>query len=201
MSCSPALQLTGRSFMPIDPANLRVTHQVSQFSWYALYTRHQHEKSVAQVLQGKGFEVFLPLYATTHRWKDRTKLLSLPLFPCYVFLNGGLERRLDILTAPGIHALVSYAGRPAEIPFTEIEAVRRAIDSGAYVEPHPLLKSGDRVRVKSGSLEGVQGILLRKRNVYRLVLSVEMLGKAVVMEVDAHTVERARSVPSKPFRN
>ena len=159
-------------------------------AWYALYTRHQHEKAVAHILTNKGFETLLPLYSVARRWKDRTKLLFLPLFPCYVFLNGGLERRLDIMTTPGIHALVSSAGQPAAIPPAEIDAIRRAVESGARLEPHPLLKSGDWVRVKCGPLEGIQGILVRKKNLYRLVLSVEMLGKAAAVEVDAVLVER-----------
>src|SRR5436309_3236858 len=132
--------------------------------WYAIYTRHQHEKTVARILTSKGFETFLPLYSTAHNWKDRTKLVSLPLFPCYVFLKGGLERRLDIVTTPGIHALVSTAGQPAEIPQDEIEGIRRAIESGSSIEPHPLLMSGDRVRVKSGALEGIEGILIRRKS-------------------------------------
>jgi transcription antitermination factor NusG len=159
-------------------------------SWYALYTRHQHEKTVAHILTNKGFETLLPLYTVAHRWKDRTKLLSLPLFPCYVFLKGGLERRLDIMTTPGIHALVSNAGQPAAIPPVEIDAIRRAVESGSRVEPHPLLKCGDWVRVKCGPLAGIEGILVRKKNLYRLVLSVEMLGKAVAVEVDAFLIER-----------
>jgi len=158
--------------------------------WYAIYTRHQHEKAVAQCLTGKGFQVFLPLYADLRRRKDRTKLLALPLFPCYVFVNGGLDRRGDIVITPGIHALVSNSGQPAAIPNGEIDALRRAMDSGAQVEPHPLMKCGDRVRVKCGFLRELEGILVRKRNIYRLVLSVEMLGKAVAVEVDAVTVER-----------
>ena len=139
-------------------------------AWYALYTRYQHEKTVAQILMSKGFETLLPVYQSARRWRDRTKVLSLPLFPCYVFLKGGLERRLDVLTTPGIHGVVSSAGRPAVIPANDIDAIRRAVESGARVEPHPLLRCGDWVRVKGGPLEGVQGILVRKRNVCRLVL-------------------------------
>src|ERR1700733_736390 len=106
--------------MSSRPMN-HLTSSVSESPWYAIYTRHQHEKVVAENLSGKGFETFLPLYATSRRWKDRTKELSLPLFPCYVFLKGGLERRLQILTAPGIHGLVSCAGQPAAISSVEIE--------------------------------------------------------------------------------
>jgi transcription antitermination factor NusG len=163
--------------------------------WYAIYTRHQHEKMVAQILTSKGFETFLPLYATKHNWKDRTKALLLPLFPSYVFLKGGIERRLQIVTTPGIHGLVSCGGQPATIPVIEMEAIRRVVESGVRVEAHPFLKCGDRVRLKDGSLEGIEGILVRKKNVFRLVLSVEMLGKSAAMEVDAFQVEPV--TPSK----
>jgi transcription antitermination factor NusG len=158
-------------------------------SWYALYTRHQHEKIVDQILTNKGFDTFLPLYTTTHHWKDRTKALSLPLFPCYVFLKGGIERRLQILTTPGIYGLVSSAGQPAAIPDIEIEAIRRVVESGARVESHPYLKCGNWVRVKSGPLTGIEGILVRKKNISRLVLSVEILGTAAAIEIAAFQVE------------
>src|SRR5580704_13985346 len=170
-------------------------HPDSPRAWYAIYTRHQHEKTVAHILTNKGFETLLPLYSVARRWKDRTKLLFLPLFPCYVFLNGGLERRLDIMTTPGIHALVSNAGQPAAIPAAEIDSIRRAVESGSRIEPHPMLKCGDWVRVKCGPLEGIQGILVRKKNLYRLVLSVEMLGKAAAVEVDGLLVERVNGKP------
>ncbi len=176
-------------------ANSQDDHFDSRISWYAIYTRHQHEKTVARILTSKGFETLLPLYSAVHRWKDRTKLLSLPLFPCYVFLKGGLERPLDILTTPGIHALVSTAGQPAPIPHADIEAIRRAVESGASVEPHPLLKCGEWVRIKCGPLEGIQGILVRKKNLYRLVLSVEILGKAASVEIDAFLIERLNCAP------
>jgi transcription antitermination factor NusG len=114
----------------------------------------------------------------------------LPLFPCYVFINADLERRLAIMMTPGVHSLVSNAGEPAAIPSEEIDAVRRAVESGARVEPHPLLKCDDWVRVKCGPLAGIEGVLVRKKNLYRLVLSVEMLGKAVAVEVDAFLIER-----------
>lgn len=166
-------------------------------AWYVLYTRHQHEKAVAQILTSKGFETLLPLYSTARQWKDRTKLLSLPLFPCYVFLRGALERRLAIMTTPGVHALVSSsAGQPTAVPPAEIEAIRRVVVGGARVEPHPFLKCGEWVRVKCGPLMGTQGILVRKKNLYRLVLSVEMLGKAAAVEIDAFLVERLNEIPS-----
>ena len=101
------------------------TNSVS--AWHAVYTRHQHEKTVARILTVKGFETFLPLYQVHRRWQDRAKLLSLPLFPCYVFLRGDLERRLDIVTTPGMHAFVLSAGRPASISDVEIDGIRRGV--------------------------------------------------------------------------
>jgi len=162
--------------------------------WHALYTRHQHEKVVAQALTGKGFEIFLPQYRTIRKWKDRQKEISLPLFPNYVFILGGLDRMLNIVTTPGVHSLVSWGGRPAEIPWKEIEAVRRLVDSSLPVEPHPFLKCGDFVRIKSGALEGIEGILVRKTRGVRLVLSVEMLSRSAAVEVDVNVVERVSRI-------
>jgi transcription antitermination factor NusG len=161
----------------------------TSFPWYALHTNYQHEKAVARILTQKGFDVFLPLYDVAHRWKDRTKQLSLPLFPCYVFLQGGLDRRLEVLNTPGVFGFVGWSGRAAAIPEAEIEAVLRLIESSLKVEPHPFLKCGDWVRVKSGPLQGIEGILVRKKNLFRLVLSVEMLQKSVAVEVDVTAVE------------
>src|ERR1017187_8224116 len=92
--------------------------------WHALYTGYQHEKVVAQALSGKGFEVFLPQYPRVHRWKDRQKDCKFPLFPNYVFIRGGLDRMLNIVTTPGVHFLISWGGRPADIPSEQIEIVR-----------------------------------------------------------------------------
>jgi transcription antitermination factor NusG len=169
----------------------------SQDEWFALYTRHQHEKSVAQLLERKGVEVFLPLYKALHRWKDRVKELSLPLFPNYVFVLGGDERRGAILATPGVYDFVRQGGWPAPIPSQEIEAVRTAVARGLHVEPHPFLNTGDRVRVKSGPLEGVEGILVRKKGLYRLVLSVEMLERSIAVEAEAADVERVPHVRAR----
>jgi transcription antitermination factor NusG len=165
--------------------------------WYALYTRHQHEKVAAQILLGKGLDVFLPLYPVARAYAHRTKKLLLPLFPCYIFLRGGLDRRLDIVTTPGVHGFVERANRPAIIPDAEIDAVRQTVASSLRVGPHPLLKSGDRVRVRSGPLEGIEGILVRQKNLLRLVLSVEMLGQSIAVEIESSMVERIAAPPTR----
>ena len=158
-------------------------------AWWAVYTRHQHEKTVAGMLENKGFQVFLPLYESERRWKDRAKTLTLPLFPGYVFVRGELERRLQIVSTPGAHMILSNGSQFSEIPDEEIAAIRRAVEAPNRVEPHPLLKMGDRVRVRRGSLEGLEGILFRKRNSCRLILNVAMLAQSAAVEVDAFDVE------------
>jgi transcription antitermination factor NusG len=159
-------------------------------SWYAAYTRHQHEKVVANLLVRKGIEVFLPLYPERSRWADRTKVLQKPLFPCYVFLNTDLGGRLAILQTPGVHSLVGGSTGPTPIPEEEIEAVRHALESRLLVEPYPFLSVGDWVRVKAGPLAGIEGILVRKKNAERLILSVEMLQKSVAVELNGYLLER-----------
>ena len=172
------------------PVHSRPNKTNGNEAWHALHTRYQHEKVVAELLARQGFETFLPLYTTVHRWKDRTKRLSLPLFPCYVFLRGGVDRRLQILKTPGVHAIVESAGRPGVIPELEIAAIQRAVENSLRIKPHPFLESGDWVKIKSGPLVGLEGILVRKQDQLRLVLSVEMLGRSVAVEVDAFIVER-----------
>ena len=157
-------------------------------AWCAVYTRHQHEKTVSEMLEAKGFEVFLPLYDSTRRWKDRSKVLSLPLFPCYVFIRGAIERRLPVLTTPGVHMIISRGEQVATVAQDEIDAIRRTVEGPFRVEPHPFLRCGERVRVVRGSLEGVEGILTRKKNLFRLVISVEMLAQSVAVEIDAMDV-------------
>lgn len=173
-----------------DDATTRSDDSFSS-DWYALHTRHQHEKVAAHILSDKRFETFLPLYSAAHQWKDRTKQLSLPLFPCYVFIRGGLDRRLEIVTTPGVHEFVGIAGKPSAIPEEEMDAMRRVIERRLRVEPYPFLNRGDWVRVKSGALAGIEGILVRKKNSIRLVLSVELLKQSVAVELDAAAVERA----------
>lgn len=158
--------------------------------WYAAHTRHQHEKMVARILSNKGFEVFLPLYTETRQWRDRVKKVDLPLFSCYVFLRGDLEHRLPIVTTPGVHGLVTSAGKLAQIPEEEIQAVQSVIENRIKVEPHPFLRCGDLVRVKSGALRGLEGFLVRKKGLTRLIVSVTLLERSVAAEVDASTVER-----------
>jgi transcription antitermination factor NusG len=171
---------------------------IDPLPWWALYTRHQHEKTVAEQLTAKGFDVFLPLYESTRRWKDRKKVLALPLFPCYVFVRGGQDRKLQVVSTPGVHMILYRGEQIATIPEPEIEAIQRALDGSYSVEPHPFLKCGMQVRVIRGALEGIQGFLLRKKNLCRLILSVDMLAQSVAVEVNASDVEPCPAIATTP---
>jgi transcription antitermination factor NusG len=157
--------------------------------------KHQHEATVARLLSAKGFEVFQPTYTEVRRWKDRNKVLKLPLFPGYVFFCRGLERRVDILSTPGVFSIVAFGDTVAEISNEEIDAIRRATLNQMAIQPHPFLAIGDRVRVARGPLAGVSGILQKQKDACRLVLSIELLGRSAAVEIDATIVERISVSP------
>lgn len=177
-------------------AEMLITPTGAESPWWALYTRHQHEKQVADTLQCKGFEVFLPVCDSVRRWKDRRKVLSMPLFPGYVFVRGSSGRRLGILTTPGVHMILSRGDEAAAIPEEEIQAIRRVLEGKFVAEPHPYLNCGDRVRIRRGPLEGIEGILVRWKNIFRLILSVEMLARSVSVELDAVDVDAVQPLSS-----
>jgi transcription antitermination factor NusG len=170
-------------------------------NWYALLTRHQHEKAVSLSLSSKSHEVYLPLYRSVRRWQDRAKQLWLPLFPCYVFIRGGMDRQLQILTTPGVVHIVGWGGHPATIPQSQLDAARRIVESCLRVEAHPYLECGDRVRVKTAPLVGLEGILTRKKGMARLVISIEMLGRSAAIEIDVLNVERIGPFPALRLSN
>lgn len=183
----------GRSYVQI----IRSKENNNESGWFALRIRHQHENKVAMALERKGIEAFLPTYKCAKRWNDRMKVLCAPLFPGYVFATNFEGRRLDVLNTPGVAAIVSVAGVPAVIPGDEIEAIRRTIQSQANIEPHEYLRKGDAVRITYGPLAGLEGILVRKRNSLRLVVCIELLGRAAAVEIDGMSLERVRESRSQ----
>lgn len=158
--------------------------------WYVAHTSAKHEKRVTLQLQERSVEHFLPLYDSVRRWKDRRIKLQLPLFPGYVFVRLPLRDRLKVLQVPGVARLISFNGQPAALPDHEIETLRAGLETQLHAEPHPYLTVGRRVRVKRGPLEGVEGILIRKKNVCRVVLSLDLIMRSASVEVDASDVER-----------
>lgn len=158
-----------------------------------MYTRANHEKRVAAQLVERGVESFLPQYESVRKWKDRWVRLRMPLFPGYIFVHLALQNRLKVLQVPGVACLVSSAGRPVAVPEEELASIREFQDKGLGVEPHPYLKAGKRVRVRSGPLAGAQGILLRRKGNFRLVISIELIQRAVAVDVDVTDVEPLRA--------
>lgn len=162
----------------------------SQPHWYAVYTVARHEKKVAQQMKERLLDYFLPTYHSVRRWTDRQKVIELPLFPGYVFARTGLEDRPRILSIPGVVQIVSVRGKPAPLPEEEIEFLRRQ-SAGGRLEPHPFLSVGRRVRIRSGPFAGLQGILTRRKDRLRVVLSIELIMRAVAVEVDEADIEPA----------
>ena len=152
-------------------------------AWYAVYTKFQHEKSAAGLLLRKRFEVFLPLYRAVHRWKDRNQIVTLPLFPCYLFVWAKIERKTELLQTAGIRGIVESAGRASPLPEIEIASVRNAC-AIAGAQPHPFLKEGDRVRVRTGPLAGTEGFFVRVKNRCRIIVAIQLLQQAVAVEMD-----------------
>jgi transcription antitermination factor NusG len=187
VAISPILGLNERedAVLPLEYVEAR---------WYAAYTSANHEKRVAEQLVQRSVEHFLPLYASVRKWKDRRVKLDLPLFPGYVFVQMALRDRLQVMQIPGVANLVGFGGTPTALPEGEIAALRTSLGSGVRAEPHPFLAVGRRVRMKRGAFEGMQGILLRRKGKLRLVLSIELIMRSVVIDVDAADVGPA--IPS-----
>jgi transcription antitermination factor NusG len=157
--------------------------------WYAASTSPRHEKWVACQLRGYEIDCFLPLYKSLRRWKDRRKELELPLFPGYLFVHIALKNRLQVLRIPGVTQLVGGYGKPVPLPEQEIEALRKGLESGVYAEAHSCLKVGRRVRVKHGPLTGAHGILVRKKQNCRIVISIDAIMRSVALEIDESDVQ------------
>lgn len=169
--------------------------------WYAVETKSRLEQTVESLLRNKGFETFLPLYKVRRQWSDRVKVLDAALFPGYLFsrLRDG-QRTLPLLRTPYVRGIVSCAGRPVPIPEHELEAVRAIIASRLPASPWPYLHEGDRIRIRHGSLAGVEGLLLSFKNQHRLVVSVELLRRSVSVEIDLAWVEPAGPPSGSKFR-
>lgn len=152
--------------------------------WYAAYTCTNHERRVAQQLDERRVENFLPLYRSVRRWKDRRKELQLALFPSYVFVHMDVKERVKVLQLPGVVNLVTFGGVPAALPDSEIETLRLGSACPTQIMPHPYLRVGRRVRVASGPFAGTEGILVRRREGCRVVVSIDLLMRSVALEVD-----------------
>jgi len=156
----------------------------SPVQWFALSTRSQREKLVATLLHNKGYEQFLPLYRCRHRWSDRMKAMDKPLFPGYVFCRFDIQKRLPILTTPGVRHIAGVGKTPLPVNDDEIRGLQRIVESGLQAQPWPFLQVGERLRIEQGALQGVEGILIGIRKPHRLIVSITLLQRSVAVELD-----------------
>jgi transcription antitermination factor NusG len=163
--------------------------RVPRSNWYALYTCPRHEKRVAEQIKQRSISCFLPLYRSVRRWKDRRKELDLALFPGYVFVRVARQEQLQVLKVAGAVRFVCANGHPVPLPDEEMESLMNATARGVRTEPHPYLTAGRRVRVRYGPLAEARGILVRRKDKFRIVVSLDLLMRSVGVEVDESDVE------------
>ena len=163
--------------------------------WFAVYTTPRHEKHISEILTERQIETFLPLYQTNRQWqKSRPVVLDLPLFPTYVFVRIARQSRVAILGTPGVLSIVGSSKEAWPLPDFEIDALRSGLRE-RKIEPHPYLVVGERVRIMAGVMAGVEGVLVRKKNDLRVVLSLDTIMRSVAVEVNAGDIEPAAATP------
>ncbi|MES1260690.1 MAG: UpxY family transcription antiterminator [Acidobacteriota bacterium] len=163
--------------------------------WYALRVRSRSELSVATILRGKGYEEFLPLYRSTHRWSDRVKAVDLPLFPGYLFCRLDVrDRLLPVLTTPGVVSFVGAGRTPIPVAGHEVTAIQAIVRSGLAALPWPSLATGEKILIERGPLAGLEGITLKVDGKCRLVVSVPLLQRSVTVEIERRWV---RPIPDR----
>jgi len=160
-------------------------------SWYAVHTRARHEKRVAAQFEEQRVCTFLPLLHQVHRWSDRRSVVEIPMFSCYAFVRmvQTVEERLKILRTPGVLGFVGSERQGTSIPEEQIESLRIAISENIPCFPHPLVNVGRRVRIRGGSLDGVEGILVRQGGDQSLVVPVELLHRWISIRVEGYDIE------------
>jgi transcription antitermination factor NusG len=160
-------------------------------NWYAIQTMPRHEKRIAEQLQEKSVFTFLPLLRQTRQWSDRWSKVEVPMFSCYAFVRivRTNENRLRVLRIPGVLGFVGNERQGTPIPDEQIESLRKAISVNVLCLPHPFVSAGSRVRIRGGSLDGVEGILMRQGGDQSLVVSVELLRRSISIRVEGYDIE------------
>lgn len=172
----------------------------SQPLWYAIQTHSRHEKRIGMELQEKGITTFVPTIRETHRWSDRTKMVEVPIFSCYVFVKllATAEQRLEVLKTMGVFRFVGLNGRPISIPDSEIEGIQTVLDARLSISRCGFLRVGQRVRIRGGSLDGVEGILQRHKDGKKLVISVDLIQQSFELTVEGYSVEPVEVASAEP---
>lgn len=189
---------------PVENENVGSAENLSGFpeplqgerAWFALSVRARHEKVVSQLLSYKGFETFLPLFTRRHQYARRVREFQLPLFPGYLFCRLDPAARLPILMTPGVLRLVGAGGVPIPVDSVEVEALQKAVQAQVPMVPHPYWKTGQIGRIASGALAGVEGIVVSANQKARLILSVTLLQRSVLLEIDSERVSLVEDLKS-----
>jgi len=168
----------------------------SKLEWFALKVRTKAEESVRVALENKGYKAFVPTYETVRKYSDRLKKIAFPLFPGYVFCRLDRNRRLPVLMTPGVEYAVGFGGRLESIPAHEMSAIEAVSLAGLDAQPWPYLNTGDKVRIATGVLSGVEGLLIRTQSADRLILSVEMLQRSISVEIERSWVRPILETPA-----
>jgi transcription antitermination factor NusG len=163
-------------------------HQSSDPSWFALTVGPSHERRAERSLLNQGFDAYLPVYRVRRQWSDRVKNLDTPLFPGYVFCRFAYDDRIRVLNAPGVRSVVTTGRDPAPVDEEELSAVRSLLASGRPLLPWPYLRIGQKVIIRDGQFASLRGVIVRAKDSWRVVVSVEALNCSVSIEVDADLV-------------
>jgi transcription antitermination factor NusG len=160
-------------------------------NWYAIQTMSRHERLVTHQLGSQGLTAYLPSFTETHRWSDRRKKVELPLFPGYVFVNAIMSAQVRRVVAftRGVAGFITMRGEPIPIPDDQIESVQRILANNIRCAAYPFLKVGQRVRVRGGALDGIQGILIADTRNKGLVVSIDSIQRALIVHIEGYGVE------------
>ncbi len=181
----------------IEPGHKWTVEPAAEVRWYAIYTRSNFEKRVSTDLDAKRIENYLPLVKQLHQWKDRKKVVDVPVFAGYVFarFRDSSQTRLRVLKTIGMVRILGQGDRIEPIPDVEIESIRKLLSANVSCFAHPFLREGAWVRVKRGALKDLEGLLVRVKSKTRLVLSITLLSQSVATEIDISDVEVIRPAP------
>jgi transcription antitermination factor NusG len=183
-------------FDALGSADSNAAELINTSEWFALRVRTRWERTTATLLNGKGYETFLPTYKMRRRWARHFKEVEAPLFPGYVFCSFDVQKRLPILITPGVITVVSRGKIPVPVDQSELDALRAIVRSGIAAQPWPYLEIGQRIRIEDEALQGLEGILISFKGSHRVVLSVSLLCRSVALEID-----RSRVRPIRPQRH
>ena len=175
----------------LGSAEQPATSAAEQTRWYAVQTRARHEKRIGSELEQKGIHAFVPTLRQVHSWSDRKKTVEVPLFSCYIFVNllASAEERLEVLKTSGVFQFVRVNGSPAPIPDSQIEGIQTVLANNLPVTASGFVRIGQRVRIRGGSLDGVEGILSARKGAHALVISVDLIQQSVEVTVDGYAIE------------